>query len=92
MSINILIEFVKASPLDVVLMFTIYLEIFTVTFILQDEKFAKIRSRIKLNATFNNTSHILIMQKLNHANISDAKNFQRDKFPDIRYIFNSCTI
>ena len=52
---------------------TVYLEIFIVNFILRDEEFAKIRSRIKLNATFNNTSTILITQILNRANISDTK-------------------
>ena len=51
----------------------VYLKIFSVAFILRDEEFAKIRSWIKLNATFNNTSHILITQKINHENISDTK-------------------
>ena len=49
------------------------MEISTVTFISRDEEFAKNRSCIKLNATFNNTSHILFTQKLNHANTSDVK-------------------
>ena len=55
----------------------VIMEISTVTFISRDEEFAKNRSCIKLNATFNNTSHILFTQKLNHANTSDVKSPNR---------------
>ena len=47
------------------------------TFILQDEKFTKIRSCIKLNAAFTHSYY---------ANFSDAKKFQTDKFPDVQYL------
>ena len=57
-----------------------YIWNFYCEFYSRDEEFAKIRSHTKLNATFNNASHILIMQKLNHANISDAKISKRINF------------
>ena len=73
-------------PYEIMALNTICLEIFTVTFISRDEEFAKIRSRIKLNATFNNTSHILFTQKLKSRKHFRCKNFQTDKFPDIWYV------